>query len=290
MHVLKTVEEMRAASRALRQLGQRLALVPTMGALHAGHLSLIRLARERADAVAASIFVNPLQFSPEEDLLRYPRNFPRDRDLLENEGVELLFAPSVEDMYPEPPATLVTVEGLTEALCGRSRPGHFRGVATVVAKLFAIVAPDLACFGQKDAAQLAVIRRMVRDLDIPVEIVAGPIVREADGLAMSSRNAYLTPQERAAAPALFRSLERVRALYEDGERRSGPLVAAGTRPLEEEPRLRLDYFEIVDPDSLLARERIEDRALVAVAAFLGTTRLIDNLLLGAQPGLARETN
>jgi pantoate--beta-alanine ligase len=201
-------------------------------------------------------------------------------------------------MYPEPPATFVTVEGLTEALCGRSRPGHFRGVATVLAKLFAIVAPDFACFGQKDAAQLAVVRRMVRDLDIPVEIVACPIVREVDGLAMSSRNAYLTPQERAAAPALFRSLERVRALYENGERCSEPLLAAGTRVIEEEPRLRLDYFEIVDPDSLLAQERIEDRALVAVAAFLGTTRLIDNLLLRAQPGLAevsragfaRETN
>lgn len=282
MQVLKTVEEMRAACRELRRRGQRLGLVPTMGALHAGHLSLIRLARERSDAVVASIFVNPLQFSAAEDLRRYPRDFARDRGLLESEGVELLFVPAVEDMYPQETATFVEVEGLSQALCGRSRPGHFRGVSTVLTKLFAIIAPDLACFGQKDAAQLAIVRRMVADLNIPIEIIAGPIIRETDGLAMSSRNAYLEPAQRIAAAVLYRSLQRARSAYAKGERSSARLMGEARRALEKEPLLRVDYVEIVDPESLRAQERVEHRSLLAVAAFLGSTRLIDNLLLGAQ--------
>src|SRR5579863_9535209 len=197
---------MRAACRSVRAARRRLGLVPTMGALHEGHVSLVRAAKASCDVVAASIFVNPTQFGPTEDLAKYPRSFERDRELLEREGVELLFAPLVEEMYPAGAVTWVTVEGLSDKLDGRSRPGHFRGVTTVVAKLFHIVEPDAAFFGQKDAAQLAIIRRMVRDLNLPVEIVACPIVREADGLAMSSRNAYLNLEERKAALVLYRAL------------------------------------------------------------------------------------
>src|SRR5580704_5919128 len=218
---------MRAACQAVRREGRRLALVPTMGALHEGHLSLVRAARSSCDVVAASIFVNPTQFGPNEDLAKYPRSFERDRDLLASEGVELLFAPTVEEMYPAGAVTWITVEELSNKLDGRSRPGHFRGVTTVVAKLFHIVEPDVAFFGQKDAAQVAIIRRMVRDLDFPVEIVACPIVREADGLAMSSRNAYLDPQQRKQALALQRALMRVKRSWEAGERDAGKLLAEG---------------------------------------------------------------
>ena len=200
MRIYDTIEAMRTASRAQRIAGKRLGLVPTMGALHDGHLSLMRAAKARCDLVAVSLFVNPLQFGPSEDLAKYPRDFARDRSLLEGAGIDFLFAPGVEEMYPSGAVTYVTVEGLSEKLCGRSRPGHFRGVTTVVSKLFNIVEPDLAFFGQKDAAQVAIIRRMVRDLNIPVQIITGPIVREADGLAMSSRNAYLDPQQESPRP------------------------------------------------------------------------------------------
>ncbi|MGA9305618.1 MAG: pantoate--beta-alanine ligase, partial [Candidatus Sulfotelmatobacter sp.] len=209
MKIYETIEEMRTACRGARRGGQRLGFVPTMGALHEGHLSLVRSAKATCDVVAASIFVNPAQFGPNEDLARYPRDFDRDRDLLEKEGVELLFAPSVEEMYPAGAVTWVTVEELSGKLDGRSRPGHFRGVTTVVAKLFHIVEPDAAFFGQKDAAQLAIIRRMMRDLKFPVEIVSGAIVREADGLALSSRNAYLDSAQRKEAVVLHRALLRV---------------------------------------------------------------------------------
>ena len=250
-----------------------------MGALHEGHLSLVRAARAACNIVTASIFVNPTQFGPNEDLAKYPRSFDRDRELLEKEGVELLFAPSVEEMYPAGAVTWVTVEGLSDKLDGRSRPGHFRGVTTVVAKLFHIVAPDAAFFGQKDAAQVAIIRRMVRDLNFLVEIVACPIVREPDGLAMSSRNAYLDPQQRKQALALNRSLLRVKKLWEGGERDAVRLVAAGHEEVEKEKSVRLDYFEIVDPESLDAVDTAAGGALVAVAAFVGPTRVIDNILL-----------
>jgi pantoate--beta-alanine ligase len=270
---------MRAACRTMRRGGKRLGFVPTMGALHEGHLSLVRAARNSCDVVAASIFVNPAQFGPSEDLAKYPRSFERDRELLETEGVELLFAPSVKEMYPAGATTWVSVEGLSDKLDGRSRPGHFRGVTTVVAKLFHIVEPDAAFFGQKDAAQVAIIRRMVRDLNFAVEIVVGPIVRESDGLAMSSRNAYLDPQQRKQALVLHRSLMLVKSLVDQGECSTARLIAAASKEIAAEPAARLDYFEIVDPDTLDPVADIFPNALAMVAAFLGTTRLIDNIFL-----------
>jgi len=271
---------MRAESRAIRGAGKRLGFVPTMGALHEGHLSLVRAARSSSDLVAASIFVNPTQFGANEDLAKYPRSFERDRELLQGERVELLFAPSVDEMYPAGAVTWVTVEGLSDKLDGRSRPGHFRGVTTVVAKLFHMVQPDAAFFGQKDAAQVAIIRRMVRDLNLPVEIGVCPIVRAADGLAMSSRNAYLDPDERKRALVLQRSLLRAEHLAETGERNAARLVAAGREEIDKESSVRLDYFEIVNPDTLDPLEDISGGGLVAVAAVVGGTRLIDNILLG----------
>jgi pantoate--beta-alanine ligase len=282
MRICNTIEDMRVACRAARAAGKRLGFVPTMGALHDGHLSLVRAARASCDVVAASIFVNPTQFGPNEDLAKYPRTFERDRDLVKKEGVELLFVPSVEEMYPGGAAAWVTVEGLSDKLDGRSRPGHFRGVTTVVAKLFHIVEPDAAFFGQKDAAQVAIIRRMVRDLNIPVEIVACPIVRDVDGLAMSSRNGYLDPQQRPQALVLYRALMRVKKSWEAGERDAERLAAAGREEIAAEKAVRLDYFEIVDPDSLDSTDEVSPGALVAVAAFVGPTRLIDNIVLPRQ--------
>jgi pantoate--beta-alanine ligase len=280
LKIFPTIDEMRAASRRIRRSGKRLGFVPTMGALHQGHLSLVRAARASSDVVAASIFVNPTQFGPTEDLAKYPRSFERDRELLEGEGVSLLFAPAVEEMYPAGAATWVTIDELSAKLDGRSRPGHFRGVTTVVAKLFHIVEPDVAFFGQKDAAQVAIIRRMVRDLHLPVEIAVCPIVRAPDGLAMSSRNAYLDPQQRKQALVLHRSLLRVQELADSGERTAAKLRKAGCEELASEGAVRLDYFEIVNPETLDPVEGISQGALVAVAAYVGGTRLIDNLLLG----------
>jgi pantoate--beta-alanine ligase len=274
-----TINEMRSTSRAARLVGKRLGLVPTMGALHEGHLSLVRAARVGTDVVCTSIFVNPTQFGPNEDLAKYPRSFERDCQMLEREGVDFVFAPSVEEMYPAGAMTWVTVDGLSEKLDGRSRPGHFRGVATVVSKLFHIVEPHRAFFGQKDAAQAAVIRRMVRDLNLPVEIVVCPIVREADGLAMSSRNAYLNPEERKQALVLHRSLLRVQAMVDAGEWNARKLEAAGREEFRGEPAVRLDFLEVVDPETLDPVEDIGRGALVAVAAYLGPTRLIDNIVV-----------
>ena len=271
MKVCKTIVDMRAVCEAERRDGKRLGFVPTMGALHEGHLSLVRAAKAGCDVVAASIFINPTQFVAGEDLAKYPRRFEQDRELLQREGVAVLFAPSVEEMYPAGSATWVTVDGLSDKLDGRSRPGHFRGVTTVVAKLFYILDPDVVFLGQKDAAQVAIIRRMVRDLKFRVKIVECPIVREEDGLAMSSRNAYLDPQERKQALVLHRSLMRVRKLWETGECSPGKLAVAG--------REEIDYFEIVDPENLEPVEKAASGVLVAVAAFVGATRLIDNILL-----------
>jgi pantoate--beta-alanine ligase len=279
MKICTTIDEMRADSRAAQQSHKSLGLVPTMGALHEGHLSLVRAAKGQCDSVVSTIFVNPTQFGPNEDFAKYPRMFERDCEALEKEGVDLLFAPSVEEMYPAGATTFVTVEGLGERLCGKSRPGHFRGVTTIVSKLFNIVEPDAAFFGQKDAAQIAIIRRMVRDLNIPVEIVPCPIVREPDGLAMSSRNAYLDPQQRGVALVLHRSLLQVEDLFRNGEDASGKLIDAGRQIFQQEPSVRLDYFEIVDPNTLEPVAQVQKPALVAVAAFLGSTRLIDNVVL-----------
>ncbi len=279
MNICNTIDEMRAASRAAHREGKLLGFVPTMGALHEGHLSLVRAAKAKCDVVAVSIFVNPLQFAPTEDLAKYPRTFDHDRDLLEKEVIDILFAPTPEEMYPAGAITYVTVEGLSEKLCGRSRPGHFRGVTTVVAKLFHIVEPDLAFFGQKDAAQATIIRRMVQDLNLPVEIVVCPIVREPDGLAMSSRNGYLGQQERKSARVLNRSLTEVKNRFDRGERSTANLIGAGKQVLTKEPGVRLDYFEIVDPATLDSMQQLATTALVAIAAFVGNTRLIDNVLL-----------
>src|ERR1700737_1455720 len=274
MKVCRTIEEMRTARRAEQYGGERLGLVPTMGALHQGHLSRLRAAKARCDRVAASLFINPLQFGPNEDLGKYPRHFDRDCELLEKEGVAFLFAPSVEEMYPLGAVTYVTVEGLSDKLCGRSRPGHFRGVTTVVAKLFNIVQPDLAFFGQKDAAQATIIRRMVRDLNMPVQIVVCPIVRERDGLALSSRNAYLDSPQRKSALVLYRSLAEVQKRFEQGERKAPNLIEVGKQAFAKEPAVRLDYFEIVDPETLDGVDDVSHEALVAEAAFVGKARLI----------------
>lgn len=270
---------MRAASRAARHNNRRIGLVPTMGALHEGHLSLVRAARTACDVVAVSIFVNPIQFGPNEDLANYPRSFERDCELLEHERVHFLFFPSAEEMYRPGATTWVTVEELSRKLDGRSRPGHFRGVTTVVSKLFHIVEPHVAFFGQKDAAQLAIISRMVRDLNFPVEIVACPIVREPDGLAMSSRNAYLNPAQRNQALVLRRSLLQIEQLVDAGEQNAENLRQAGRAEFSREPAVRLDYFEIVNPDTLDPVEMISRGTLIAVAAYIGSTRLIDNILL-----------
>jgi pantoate--beta-alanine ligase len=283
MKICSTIDEMRAVRRAARSGGKTIALVPTMGALHEGHMSLVRAAQAQCDRVVVSIFVNPLQFGPKEDLSKYPRNFDRDRELLNQHGVDVIFAPSVKEMYPAGAVTYVTVEGLSDKLCGRSRPGHFRGVTTVVSKLFNIVEPDRAFFGQKDAAQSTIIGRMVRDLNLPVQVVVCPIVREPDGLAMSSRNAYLDAPQREWARVLYRSLMEVQKRFDQGERKARALIEAGSRVFVQEPSAQLDYFEIVDPETLDPVDDLSRPALVAVAAFVGKARLIDNILLQAEP-------
>jgi pantoate--beta-alanine ligase len=279
MQICETIEAARGACRARRRAGQSIGLVPTMGALHPGHLSLVRIAKAQCNFVAVSLFVNPLQFGPKEDLAKYPRSFESDRELLEGEGVDLLFAPAVKEMYPTPAITYMNVEGMSERLDGQSRPGHFRGVTTVVSKLFHIIEPDIAVFGQKDAAQCAIIKRMVRDLNLPVEIVIGPIVREPDGLAMSSRNAYLDPQQRQQALVLSRTLARIEQVFCKGERPTTRLVAVGREAFSSEPNARLDYLAAVDPETLEPVDSIARETLIAVAAFIGTIRLIDNVLL-----------
>jgi pantoate--beta-alanine ligase len=279
VRVITSIESMRNACRELKQGGKRLGFVPTMGALHAGHLSLVQAARAQCAAVAASVFVNPTQFGPNEDLSKYPRDLNRDRELLEKEKVDLLFAPSAEEMYPAGAVTWVTVEGLSERLEGKSRPGHFRGVATVVSKLFNVVEPDRAYFGQKDAQQAVIIRKMVRDLDMGVEVVVCPTVRESDGLALSSRNVYLSPEERKQALVLYRALCRVHSLADQGERDARKLRDAAVQVFGGEKQVRMDYFEIVDKDLLEPVQDTSRGALVVTAAFVGKTRLIDNIVL-----------
>lgn len=276
MKILRTIAEARAWRLAAHG---SVGIVPTMGYLHEGHLSLVRESRRRDDVTLATIFVNPTQFGPTEDLSRYPRDEARDLALLEDEGTHAVFMPAVEAMYPAGYATYVVVEGLTQRLDGASRPTHFRGVTTVVAKLFNILSPERAYFGQKDAQQLAVVRRMVRDLDLPVEIVGMPIVREADGLAMSSRNVYLTPEQRQAALALSRSLAAARGAFASGERDGGRIRAAIEAIVTAEPLAALDYASVADVETLDELVAIEGRALVSLAVRFGGTRLIDNTVL-----------
>ncbi|WP_260705231.1 pantoate--beta-alanine ligase [Edaphobacter flagellatus] len=286
MRILTTIQEMRLACRQARHnagADSSLALVPTMGAIHQGHLSLVEAAREECDVVAASIFVNPLQFGPTEDFARYPRTFDDDCAKFSAAGVDLLFAPAPEEMYPAGATTFVEVAKLSERLDGASRPGHFRGVATVVNKLFHIVSPDVAFFGQKDASQVAVLQAMVRDLNLPIRIAVCPIVREADGLAMSSRNRYLSPEQRTQALALCRALRHVEERIHQGETSAAILRAAAAEELSREPALRLDYIEIVDPNTLEPATSVVAGTLIALAAWVGETRLIDNLRVALAP-------
>ncbi|MGA7886114.1 MAG: pantoate--beta-alanine ligase [Acidobacteriaceae bacterium] len=279
MRIARTIPEARAAVAELRAQARCVGLVPTMGALHAGHLSLVRAARAACNAVVATIFVNPAQFAPNEDFAKYPRTFDADCALLEAEDVDLLFAPEAAEMYPEGSCTVVEAQGISDRLDGQSRPGHFRGVSTVVAKLFNIVAPDKAFFGQKDAAQVAILRRMVRDLNFPLEMVVCPIVRDGDGLALSSRNRYLSPEDRRHALALSRALRRIEERAAGGVSDAAALLDIGRAVLAEEPAVRLDYLRIVDPDTLEDRADVRHGALVAVAAWVGPARLIDNVLI-----------
>ena len=284
MEVLAEIAAMRAAAERARASGARIGFVPTMGALHEGHLSLVRHVRARAHLTVVSIFVNPAQFGPGEDLARYPRDLPRDCESLAREGTDLVFAPVAEAIYAEDARTFVEVAGMSDTLEGRSRPGHFRGVTTVVAKLFGIVTPHLAVFGQKDAQQAVIIRRMVADLMMGVEVEILPTRRDTDGVALSSRNVYLSPDERRAARAIPGGLEAARTAWQAGERDPAALVAAARTPIDREPLLRVDYVALVGADDLepVTRAQVEAGTplLLAMAVFAGATRLIDNTLLG----------
>src|SRR5262245_17055822 len=271
---------MRARAEDLRRDGRRIAVVPTMGALHDGHLALVRAARARADVVILTIFVNPTQFGPSEDLARYPRDEAGDLVKARAEGIDLAFCPDAAAMYRPGSQTFVEVRELQKPLCGASRPGHFAGVATVVTKLFHITQPHVAVFGEKDYQQLAIIRRMVRDLDFAIEIASVPIVREADGVAMSSRNAYLSADQRRAARSLSAGLAAAERAFAGGERGAAALLAAARAPIEAEAAARIDYVELRDAQELTPVERVERPSVLAIAAFLGTTRLIDNRVLG----------
>lgn len=278
-----TVAEVRQAVASARARGQTIGLVPTMGALHEGHASLLRTARRETGFVILSIFVNPTQFGPTEDFARYPRPLEQDLALAEKEGVDLVFFPEVKEMYPEGFGTLVEVSGLQDVLCGASRPGHFRGVATVVLKLFHIVQPDTAYFGQKDAQQARLIQQMVRDLNVPVTISVQPIVREPDGLALSSRNVYLTPEQRRQATILYRALEEGRALVQAGERSAAAVTQRLTSLIQATPGAQVDYVAVVDGLSLQPLERLHGKVLVALAVKFGATRLIDNRVMDLPP-------
>jgi pantoate--beta-alanine ligase len=278
--IVESALEMQQTALALRAAGKRIGFVPTMGNLHDGHLSLVRIAKQHSDVVVVSIFVNPTQFGPNEDFAAYPRTFEADRALCEREGVDLVFYPSVPDMYPAGASVSLTENSLSRTLCGAARPGHFDGVCTVVAKLFNLVLPHVAVFGEKDAQQLRVIRRMVRDLRFPVEIVSGPTAREADGLARSSRNQYLTAEQRPQAVCLRRALDEAERLFAAGERDPRKLVAAMRAVVAQAPAAKIDYIEIVDDETLqpLAGP-IARPALAALAVWVGTPRLIDNAVL-----------
>jgi pantoate--beta-alanine ligase len=282
MKIIESIDEMQRLSRSARALGTTIALVPTMGYLHEGHASLMREGRRRGGLLVTSIFVNPAQFGPGEDFATYPRDMERDGRIAAAAGVDVIFAPAAAAIYPDGYQSFVEVEKLTLPLCGAGRPGHFRGVTTVVCKLFNIVQPDTALFGRKDYQQLAVIGRMVADLNIPVEIIAMPTFREPDGLAMSSRNAYLSPAERKSALSLSRSLEAAKALYLQGERDTSSLLSRAMAVIGAEPAANVEYVELRDGDTLEEKEKADDRTLLALAVRIGKTRLIDNCILGEQ--------
>ena len=279
MKIVAAVDEVRKQVKEWRAEGLSVGLVPTMGYLHEGHKSLIDKAVEQNDKVVVSVFVNPIQFGPGEDLATYPRDLERDAALCEEAGADLIFHPEKEDMYFDDFCTYVDMDGLTKGLCGKTRPTHFRGVCTVVSKLFHIVQPDRAYFGQKDAQQLAVIRRMVRDLNFDLEIIGCPIIREEDGLAKSSRNTYLSPEEREAATILHKGLLRGEELIRNGEKKVSVIVKEITDIIQSEPLAKIDYVEVVDFDCIESIDIIEGTVLTAVAVYIGTTRLIDNFII-----------
>jgi pantoate--beta-alanine ligase len=283
---MQAIRDLSDLKQARASLSGTLGLVPTMGALHEGHLSIVRVAKSECDHVGVSIFVNPSQFGADEDLSRYPRDLERDLKLLEPLGVDLVWAPSPDIVYPPAFQTWVTVEEVSQGLEGGRRPAHFRGVATVVAKLFNVFAPDQAYFGQKDAQQLVVIKRMVKDLNFPVTVVACPTVREADGLALSSRNGYLSPEERRAAPILFRALSTARTAFERGERDADFLRTTMKSVLDAEPLARVDYVSAANPETLAEGDLDEDGLLLSLAVRIGKTRLIDNIILPARGAYA----
>lgn len=284
MEIIKRTPQMRTLARKLREEGNRVGFVPTMGALHAGHLSLMQRARQMSDIVVVSIFINPIQFGPNEDLDRYPRDLARDAELCTSRGVDYIFAPLLDEIYPEDFSTYVIVEGLSDTLCGASREGHFRGVTTVVAKLFNIVSPHFAFFGRKDAQQAIILKRMIEDLQMDVEAVVCPIVRDEDGLALSSRNVYLSPEERKAATVLHRSLEKAQVLYGSGVREASEIAEAMKELIAAEPLARLDYLSIVNTKDLEPVRTITDdqTVLIALAGYFGKTRLIDNVVLNGE--------
>lgn len=281
MELLRTIEEARQFVLSQKKREKSIGLVPTMGYLHEGHLSLVHTAREQNDVVVVSIFVNPTQFGPQEDLDRYPRDLEKDRNSCSQASVDAIFMPAAEEMYPERFHTWVQVDTITETLCGASRPGHFRGVATVVSKLFNIIQPDRAYFGLKDFQQAVVIKQMVRDLNMPLEIVTVPTVREADGLATSSRNKYLTAKQRARAPVLYNTLKLGQRLIEAGEHNADVVHEAMVKEIESQPNTRIDYISVCNPETLAPVDKIENRVLLAMAVWLGNTRLIDNILVEA---------
>lgn len=282
MKIIRSVKLMQGYSNRLKRQNKRIGFVPTMGYLHEGHLSLVRRSTKENDATVVSIFVNPTQFGPREDFAKYPRDFGRDEGMLRKAGADVIFYPTPKQMYPQPYHTYVNVEGLTDVLCGRSRPGHFRGVATVVTKLFNIVKPDTAYFGQKDAQQAIVIKKMAADLDMDLKIKVMPTVRERDGLAKSSRNAYLNPRERKDAVILYKSLLLAKGMIKKGERSAHKIIGKMEELIKQKRSSRIDYAEIVDQKTLRPVENIRGEILIALAVYIGKTRLIDNLKLNAR--------
>ena len=279
MEIVNRISRMKEIIKDLKHDQKTIGFVPTMGCLHNGHLSLIKEARRMSDTIVVSIFVNPKQFSPGEDYEKYPRNITSDADLLLKEDVDYILYPSTDEMYPEHFKTIVEVTELSSRLCGKSRPGHFRGVTTVIIKLIHIVQPQFAFFGQKDAQQTAIIKRMVKDLNIEVEIIVLPIVRDVDGLALSSRNIYLNPEERQAAVILHTSLQSAHKLIKHGEKKAAKIIQEITKIIESEPRAKIDYVQIVDLENLEPVKTVDKNVLLALAVFIGNTRLIDNILI-----------
>ena len=282
MEIVKEIEKMTALSQKWHQAGKIIAFVPTMGYFHQGHLSLISEGKKQGDVLVVSLFVNPIQFGPKEDLAAYPRNLQRDASLAEKEGTDVLFVPEEKEMYPEGYQTYVEVTQLTKYLCGVSRPGHFKGVTTVVAKLFNIIRPHIAIFGLKDYQQYIVIKRMVRDLNYPIKIIGCPIVREPDGLAMSSRNVYLTSEQRTSALSLYKSLNIAQEMVNKGEKKAKTIIEAVSTFIQKHPYTKIDYVKLCDPETLEELEEIRGNALLALAVKVGKARLIDNTILGVK--------